>query len=517
MVKSLRYLKVVMCEMKKLGFLVGVTSVSVCCCAASDFVEDLAKSKKISLDAGKIYKGDQVTNLVELSWVGSSSVKYLKKVEIIGTSLDKLIDLTISIPGEVDGKRVAILSEAFKDLKSNNNSVRLHLRFKEKNGKKVNLPRDCVEMFSGSSAIYSLDFKGVDTSQTTKMNEMFFGCKNITSLDLRYFNTNQLMAADLERMLVGCSGLRLLNVSSFRSELTTDKGLYYMLTERSDAPLNDIPGLYEYYIQKRGLKVIVGPSLSTSALKRANDYAQDSDSVNDSVYFGNSNSSKQSTSSCSNTPKRKVKDYMESRIENISWTFTEPREKTLVRDLGKDFVSKKYDKGSDTEIDKNEIAVVLPRVNNENARFTKEKVIVNTAAVMQRPKAEGCYYVHKERIAADVIKSEVSNRDKNVVQDEVEATNPADKISSDKETRCYFSGQDKDNEGPRDEKEQHINKDAAKEQKIRKNEEQNIEKVLETNKQVQQKSTWYSCIVKVWRKFVSACKRLATYVVSSFK
>ena len=61
-------------------------------------------------------------------------------------------------------------------------------------------------MFYGCSNLTSLDVCGFNTSKVTDMSNMFCGCFNLTSLDIRGFNTSKL--ANVEYMFVNCGNLK---------------------------------------------------------------------------------------------------------------------------------------------------------------------------------------------------------------------------------------------------------------------------------------------------------------------
>ena len=69
----------------------------------------------------------------------------------------------------------------------------------------------CCGMFSGCSALISLDLSGLNTSKVKYMNDMFSGCKSLTTLDLSGLNTSQV--TDMSYMFNGCSSLKTIFVS----------------------------------------------------------------------------------------------------------------------------------------------------------------------------------------------------------------------------------------------------------------------------------------------------------------
>ncbi|MBD5528072.1 MAG: BspA family leucine-rich repeat surface protein [Lachnospiraceae bacterium] len=69
------------------------------------------------------------------------------------------------------------------------------------------------EMFEGCGSLTSLDISNFDTSNVRNMRYMFSGCSSLTSLDVSNFNT--INVNDMESMFLDCSGLMSLNVSGF--------------------------------------------------------------------------------------------------------------------------------------------------------------------------------------------------------------------------------------------------------------------------------------------------------------
>lgn len=76
------------------------------------------------------------------------------------------------------------------------------------------------EMFYGCSNLTSLDLSGFDTSEVWNMSSMFYGCSNLTSLDLSGFHTENV--DNMKKMFEGCNNLTSLDLSGFHtSEDTT--------------------------------------------------------------------------------------------------------------------------------------------------------------------------------------------------------------------------------------------------------------------------------------------------------
>ena len=76
------------------------------------------------------------------------------------------------------------------------------------------------------SSLEQIDFgDGFNTKYVTNMSYMFFGCCNLTSLDVSNFNT--MNVNDMSYMFDGCSGLTNLDVSNFNTETVTDMRLMF--------------------------------------------------------------------------------------------------------------------------------------------------------------------------------------------------------------------------------------------------------------------------------------------------
>ena len=94
-------------------------------------------------------------------------------------------------------------------------------------------------MFYGCNNLTNVDVSGFDTSQVTDIRGMFYGCSSLTSLDVSSFDTSQV--TDMEYMFFGCSGLTSLDVSGFATGQVTDMG--FMFSGCSGLTNLDISGL----------------------------------------------------------------------------------------------------------------------------------------------------------------------------------------------------------------------------------------------------------------------------------
>ena len=78
---------------------------------------------------------------------------------------------------------------------------------------------DMNYMFSGCSALTSLDLKNFNTENVTDMYNMFDGCSNLTSLDLTNFNTTKV--TNMSNMFSFCSALTSLDLTNFNTTNVT--------------------------------------------------------------------------------------------------------------------------------------------------------------------------------------------------------------------------------------------------------------------------------------------------------
>ena len=79
---------------------------------------------------------------------------------------------------------------------------------------------DMNYMFSGCSALTSLDLKNFKTARVKHMYYMFSGCSALTSLDLKNFNTENV--TDMYNMFDGCSDLTSLDLTNFNTTKVTN-------------------------------------------------------------------------------------------------------------------------------------------------------------------------------------------------------------------------------------------------------------------------------------------------------
>ena len=79
---------------------------------------------------------------------------------------------------------------------------------------------DMQSMFNICNNLTTLNLSNFDTKNVTTMGGMFLGCRNLTELDLSNFDTQNV--TDMHSMFYGCSNLTTLNVSRFNTTKVTN-------------------------------------------------------------------------------------------------------------------------------------------------------------------------------------------------------------------------------------------------------------------------------------------------------
>ena len=97
---------------------------------------------------------------------------------------------------------------------------------------------DMYGMFYSCSSLANLDVGGLDTSQVTNMNSIFSGCSGLTSLDVSGFDTRQV--TNMGYMFSGCSGLTSLDVSGF--DTSQVENMWFMFSGCSGLTSLDVSG-----------------------------------------------------------------------------------------------------------------------------------------------------------------------------------------------------------------------------------------------------------------------------------
>ena len=80
-------------------------------------------------------------------------------------------------------------------------------------GQKIS-PINCAYWFYNSS-IVTCDLHGLDTSNTTNMSYMFYGCDDLNELDISFFNTENV--TNMSKMFRGCNNLTVLRLNNWNT------------------------------------------------------------------------------------------------------------------------------------------------------------------------------------------------------------------------------------------------------------------------------------------------------------
>ena len=102
----------------------------------------------------------------------------------------------------------------------------------------LRLNEDCKGMFAFFAGLESVDFSGVQTSDTTDMSEMFYCCESLKNLDLSAADTSQVTS--MRRMFSGCSQLAEIDLKSFDTRNVTDMEEMFYYCEQLKLP--DVTG-----------------------------------------------------------------------------------------------------------------------------------------------------------------------------------------------------------------------------------------------------------------------------------
>ena len=88
-------------------------------------------------------------------------------------------------------------------------------------------PTDCSRWFSGFENLVQIEnLRYLDTRIVTDMNNMFYNCASLTSLDVSNFDTRNV--TDMKEMFNYCEGLSTIDVSSFNTENVTNMTAMFM-------------------------------------------------------------------------------------------------------------------------------------------------------------------------------------------------------------------------------------------------------------------------------------------------
>ena len=172
--------------------------------------------------------------------------------------------------------------------------------------KRMNANADCERMFGLWMApnITSIDFgENFNTANVTDMSSMFYGCYNLTSLNLSNFNTANVR--DMDGMFWGCTSLTGLDLSNFNTENVIYMGFMFdsciSLTSLNLSSFNtsNVTNMYKMFYKCSSLT-----SLNLSSFNTSN--------VNDMQYM---------FSKCSSLTSLNLSSFNTSNVTNMSNMF----------------------------------------------------------------------------------------------------------------------------------------------------------------------------------------------------
>lgn len=130
------------------------------------------------------------------------------------------------------------------------------------------------EMFAGFGGS-SLDLSSLDTSKVTNMTAMFYYCCNLVSLDLSNFDTSNV--TNMSSMVESCNSLKSLDLSNFDTSKVTDMSSMFATSESSSLKSLDISSFdmskleseYSTYYMFNGLNLetLRGPKICNKTFK----------------------------------------------------------------------------------------------------------------------------------------------------------------------------------------------------------------------------------------------------------
>ncbi len=131
-------------------------------------------------------------------------------------------------------------------------------------------------LFRNCTALEEITFgSGFDTSSVTDMSEMFFGCKNLTTLDLSAFKTSRV--EKMFNMFYGCESLRSVDLSSFDTGNVDDMGyMFYQCKALTELDLSSfdtrkVTYMCDMFCGCSSLTVVDISGFDTASLENADD------------------------------------------------------------------------------------------------------------------------------------------------------------------------------------------------------------------------------------------------------
>ena len=144
-------------------------------------------------------------------FLDNTNGKYIENKKEVNHNHDNLKEMNESNTTLIINGKTESFKKAFIPTKSGTYSIILLFNCKLLN---------CAYMFYGCGNITDIDLSKFKTEKVEDMHRMFEGCYNLKSLDFNYFNTQNV--TDMNHMFYECYSLTLLNLSSFNMEKVTN-------------------------------------------------------------------------------------------------------------------------------------------------------------------------------------------------------------------------------------------------------------------------------------------------------
>ena len=201
-----------------------------------------------------IYDNDEIIKVLNaINNKGNIKEKF-NHILSINNNLNQ-IRLTLKVEKEDIGKNIYFLGDSMETYSGgkaillkelNNNNVELFIdNKKEKNYEKYFKPKkegiynilinlninlkDCTGMFFGCRNLTSIDLSNFDTSNINHMGGMFNGCNNLANVNLKSFDTSSV--EEMNFLFWRCNNLKSIDLSNFDTSNVTDMENMFVFCE----------------------------------------------------------------------------------------------------------------------------------------------------------------------------------------------------------------------------------------------------------------------------------------------
>ena len=189
---------------------------------------------KLDFNFGKVLKEPIKEFLEKYDYIKKKNNSIDLTIKIEKKDIDKEIYFLDNNNGCYDENNVKRYHDYLKEL--NENNVNLYIDDKKYNYQKyftfnkegehyIKLElqtkiKDCSFMFYGCKNIISIDLSSFDSSETTNMSGMFSCCHNLTSLNISNLNTEKV--TNMISMFAFCNNIKNLDLSDFNTKNVTN-------------------------------------------------------------------------------------------------------------------------------------------------------------------------------------------------------------------------------------------------------------------------------------------------------